>query len=262
MTAGQPQDGPGGSAGSANPSPPQEWVAIAQATARLRRRASRAIGASVHSNLQPVSPDEISLQELQLLGRNGDEARARFPFVERHATRSVWALSPDPADPRGLQAAATEQSRARGLDMRIVLDVEAVHGGLVAGSPEHLDRVLVAPVSLHMILVDQRAVILEGPRLDRHGTSCWLVPEPGVVQAAVALWEVTLRNAAPLPEHVVQLTERQRAIANLLLHGLTDAAIARELGVSVRTVATEVRHLMDATGATTRYQTAMRLFQR
>ncbi|MGZ4627987.1 MAG: helix-turn-helix transcriptional regulator [Oryzihumus sp.] len=241
---------------------PAQWAAITEATARLRRTASRVIGAAVHSDLQPVSPEEITLGELQLLGRNGDEARERFPFVECHATRSVWALSPDPADPRGLQAAATEHSRARGLDMRIVLDVEAIQGGLVAGSSEHLDRVLVAPVSLHMILVDQRAVILEGPRLDMHGTSCWLVPEDEVVLAAVALWEVTVRNAAPLPEYVVQLTERQRAIANLLLHGKTDALIARELEVSVRTVASEVRTLMNATGASTRYQTAMRLFQR
>ena len=49
-------------------------------------------------------------------------------------------------------------------------------------------------------------------------------------------------------------------VASQLLHGRTDAAIARELGVSVRTVASEVRHLMDATGAGTRYQTAMGLF--
>jgi len=241
---------------------PHEWAAIAEATARLRQRASRVIGASVHGAMHAIPPDEISLEELQLLGRNGDEARERFPFVERHATRSVWALSPDPADPRGLQAAATEQSRARGLDMMIVLDVAAVQGGPVAGSSEHLDRVLVAPVFLHMILVDQRAVILEGPRLDTQGTSCWLLPEPGVVRAAMALWESTLRHAVPLPEHVIQLSERQRAIANLLLDGHTDAAIARQIGVSVRTVASEVRLLMDATGSSTRYQTAMRLFDR
>ncbi|GAA1239257.1 helix-turn-helix transcriptional regulator [Oryzihumus leptocrescens] len=241
---------------------PHEWAAIVEATARLRQSASRAIGASVHGSMQAIPPDEISLEELQLLGRNGDEARERLPFVERHASHSVWALSPDPADPRALQAAATERSRARGLDMRMVLDLAAVQGGPVAGSREHLDRVLVAPVFLHVILVDQRAVILEGPRLDTHGTSCWLLPEPEVVQAALALWESTLSHAAPLPEHVVQLTERQRAIANLLLHGHTDAAIARQIGVSVRTVASEVRQLMHATGSSTRYQTAMRLFGR
>lgn len=242
---------------------PPEWAALTTASAVLRQRAARAIAALPPASLtQPVDPGQVSLERLQMLGRNGDEVRARLPVVERLAERSVWTLSPGAADPRGLQAAATARSIARGIDMKVVVDLRALDGP-VAASPEVADLVLVAPVFLQMILVDQRAVILHGPRLDPStGPSCWLHPDPPVVEAAGDLWEMTLRNAIPLPDHVVVLTDRQRAIAALLLHGRTDAAIARELGVSVRTVASEVRHLMDATGTTTRYQTAMRLFER
>ena len=242
---------------------PPEWAALTAASAVLRQRAARAIASLPPASLaQPVDTGQVSLERLQMLGRNGDEARARLPVVERLAERSVWTLSPGAADPRGLQTAATARSIARGIDMKVVVDLRALDGP-VAASPDLADLVLVAPVFLQMILVDQRAVILHGPRLDPSaGRSCWLHPDPLVVEAAVDLWEVTVHNAIPLPDHVVFLTDRQRAIAALLLHGHTDAAIARELGVSVRTVASEVRHLMDATGTTTRYQTAMRLFDR
>jgi len=56
------------------------------------------------------------------------------------------------------------------------------------------------------------------------------------------------------------LTDRQREVAVRLQDGMTDAAIARALGVSVRTVAGEVRTLVDAVGARSRFQAASRLF--
>ncbi|HET7659747.1 MAG TPA: hypothetical protein VFK66_05095, partial [Oryzihumus sp.] len=191
---------------------PPEWAAITTASAVLRQRAARAIASLPAASLaQPVDAGQISLERLQMLGRNGDEVRARMPVVERLAERSVWALSPGAADPRGLHAAATARSSARGIDMKVVVDLRALDGP-VAAAPELADLVLAAPVYLQMILVDERAVILHGPRIyPSAGRTCWLHPDPLVVEAAVDLWEMTVRNAIPLPDHVVFLTDRQRA---------------------------------------------------
>lgn len=260
MTAGPTQQG---SAGSANPRLPKEWAAISGASATLRQRAARAIGSLPPTALaEPVDAGQVSLDRLQMLGRDAPEARSRMLSLERLATRSVWTLSPGAADPRGFQAAANARSSARGMDMKVVVDLRALNAP-VAATPGLADLVFVAPVFLQMILIDERAVLLHGPRLGASASpSCWLYPDPPVVEAAVDLWNLTVRSAVSLPEDVIVLTDRQRAIAAQLLHGHTDATIARELGVSLRTVASEVRALMDATGSTTRYQTAMRLFDR
>ncbi|MGZ4598994.1 MAG: helix-turn-helix transcriptional regulator [Oryzihumus sp.] len=256
--AGQPDD-----PGQGTSRLPREWAAIAEATALLRQRAARAIAGLPPTALtQPVDAGEIRLDRLQMLGRDAHEARAQMLALERLATRSVWTLSPGAADPRGFQAAANARSSARGIDLKVVVDLRALNAP-VAAAPGLADLVLVAPVHLQMILIDERAAVLHGPRLGTTPSpSCWLHSDPLVIEAAVDLWGRTVRNAIPLPEDVIVLTDRQRAIAAHLLHGLTDAAIARELGVSVRTVASEVRVLMDASGASTRYQTAMRLFDR
>ncbi|MFI6502447.1 helix-turn-helix domain-containing protein [Nonomuraea typhae] len=59
--------------------------------------------------------------------------------------------------------------------------------------------------------------------------------------------------------HRRQPTPRQYALVALLCAGLTDAAAARRLGVSERTVATEVRALMDLYGVAGRLQLGLAL---
>jgi DNA-binding CsgD family transcriptional regulator len=239
---------------------PREWAEIAQATEELRRRAARAI--AVHGVGGP-GPREGGAG-VRMVARDAHATREALGALEPLATRSVWTLAPGGADPRALEQAATERSSARGIDLRLVLDLRARAAPLAIPHAQRGDlTVLLAPVSMQLILIDERLALVPGPLLDaRRGPSCWLFSEDTVVEAARHLWRTTERHAAPLPAEVVVLTERQVAISRLLLEGGTDAAIARELGISVRTVASEVRLLMDAVGATSRYQTAMRLFQR
>jgi DNA-binding NarL/FixJ family response regulator len=50
------------------------------------------------------------------------------------------------------------------------------------------------------------------------------------------------------------LTSRQLAIGELMATGDKDAAIARQLGISLRTVRTEIGALIAGLGATSRFQ--------
>lgn len=232
---------------------PVEWAAITEATAALRRAVASVIAAA--------GPDDDAVR---MIGQDPVEARAALPSIEPLATRSVWSLASVPADPQALEDGATAQSRERGLDLRIIVDVKALSLPVAAVTPAHAtERVHLAPVMAQLILIDERLAVVSGPVLRPEvGPSCWLVSHPTVVEAARSLWHTTWDRSVPLPSKTVILTDRQREVAKQLLLGETDTTIARRLGVSVRTVASEVRFLGDSVGATSRYQIAMRLFQR
>ncbi|MGP3965313.1 response regulator transcription factor [Nonomuraea sp. 3N208] len=54
------------------------------------------------------------------------------------------------------------------------------------------------------------------------------------------------------------LTEQQRAVLRLLATGAKDAAIARSMGVSTRTITRLVSELTAALGASSRFQAGVR----
>ncbi|GAA1417122.1 helix-turn-helix transcriptional regulator [Catellatospora coxensis] len=57
----------------------------------------------------------------------------------------------------------------------------------------------------------------------------------------------------------MNLTPRERTIMTLLAEGYTDAAIAAELDLSVRTIAYTLSSLMERYGVSTRFQLGLRV---
>ncbi|MET9276231.1 LuxR C-terminal-related transcriptional regulator [Kribbella sp. NPDC003557] len=70
----------------------------------------------------------------------------------------------------------------------------------------------------------------------------------------------TLRREPP--ERHDDLTSRQIAIGRLLATGLKDAAVARELGLSLRTVRSEISAMVATLGARSRFQAGCLLTRR
>jgi DNA-binding CsgD family transcriptional regulator len=230
-----------------------DWAVIAGLSAELARCAAAAIGEALRGRGGP---------SVRLLGRDGHEVGAALPSLEPLAQRSVWTLVPTPSDPVGMARSLNERSLARGVDLRAIVDVQAA-AGPIAADESLRDRVRIAHVQMQAILIDERSLVVEGPVLaGGRGKSGWLISDLATVAAANGLWQGTLARSAPLPGDALMLTDRQRAVAGGLLAGETDAMIAKRLRVSVRTVAAEVRVLMDAVGAQSRYQAGMRLFSR
>ncbi|MEU8226395.1 helix-turn-helix domain-containing protein [Kribbella sp. NPDC048915] len=89
-----------------------------------------------------------------------------------------------------------------------------------------------------------------------------LVHQSGLLDGLIALFDEVWRKATPLvldrgstiSSQAEGLTELDTRIFALLLAGLTDRAIAHQLGVSLRTVQRRVKFLKDAVGAETRLQ--------
>ena len=64
------------------------------------------------------------------------------------------------------------------------------------------------------------------------------------------------------PRRAKQLDLRDARILSLLSDGHSDSTIARESGISVRTVERRVRSLMDRLGAKTRFQAGVQAARR
>ncbi|MEU9377962.1 helix-turn-helix transcriptional regulator [Streptomyces sp. NPDC048255] len=87
------------------------------------------------------------------------------------------------------------------------------------------------------------------------GMAHHLVQAPALVAALRALFEELWCKATPVP-CAPGATRDPRGVLRLLAQGLTDEAVARRLGVSVRTVRQRVSEAMDELGVRTRFAAA------
>jgi DNA-binding CsgD family transcriptional regulator len=86
------------------------------------------------------------------------------------------------------------------------------------------------------------------------------VAQPSVVAALVEHFERHWAAGHTAPVHPrFELSPREHALTALLARGHTDASAARELGISMRTVTTVVRSLMDRLGVENRFQLGLAL---
>lgn len=88
-----------------------------------------------------------------------------------------------------------------------------------------------------------------------------LVRAPAMVALVRELFEQYWRGATPLLPPGDQVDER-RVILELLMLGTKDESVARQLGVSLRTVRRRIAELMDELGVSTRFQAGMEAVRR
>lgn len=95
-------------------------------------------------------------------------------------------------------------------------------------------------------------------RADRPGAGIAPFRHPGVVTAAVEVFERLWLTGTPLLQDSTELGARERELLTLLAAGRTDAAAAEELGVSVRTVRRLVAGMMERLGARSRFMAGVK----
>lgn len=112
-----------------------------------------------------------------------------------------------------------------------------------------------AGLPISVIVVDHTTCIVEWSR-DDPGPQGLLGHSPGAVTAGLRLFERFWDLATPMgrASSGVDLDTRDATVLRLMAAGVADAGIARQTGLSQRTVERRVRHLMDRLGAQTRFQ--------
>lgn len=117
-----------------------------------------------------------------------------------------------------------------------------------------------APTNVKVI--DMAEVILQGPDDNGHPTVI-AVRTPEIVRAALNYWKVVLALAEPAwggTESVgPTFTPRQRRILSLLGSDMGDQAIADLLGVSLRTVRSDIARILDSLGVSSRFAAGLQL---
>ncbi|MDH6578319.1 helix-turn-helix domain-containing protein [Kitasatospora sp. MAP5-34] len=148
----------------------------------------------------------------------------------------------------------------RGVAMRVVYESRVLR------EPERLAEIrafvqageqarVLPELPLKLALVDDRWALLPvsaGSELQ----SVLLVRPSSLLDALLGLFELYWSHAMRMPpaDSGAAPEDRHRQLLTLLAAGLTDESIARQMGVSPRTVQRWVRELMDRFGARTRFQ--------
>lgn len=195
-----------------------------------------------------VVPDETLAQRYEQIQRNARQQVLRFD-------------SPPYLLSRVLNTAELDQLTA-GITYRTVYDRSAVtESGALKEIQQYVDageraRVL-NQVPVKLVIVDRSTALLfllaEGAELP--GVTLLIHPGP-LLDALVTLFEMVWASALPLDPVSDQgpLTQSDAQLLTLLLSGLTDDAIARQLGMSKRTVNRRVHSLMAQAGVSSRMQ--------
>ena len=206
-----------------------------------------------------------SAEEVEFLA-DSPLVRSRLFQLTSEATRSVWATHVGPAASHEAVRAALPLDRAtteRGLEQRMLIDLDSLGPAHWTTYLEtlldlgHELRVLPAVPQL-MLIFDEQHCLVPGAVVDG-STSAFVLHGPHLCRPITVLFNELWDSATPYGEQGgradTAFTEvRLRQLASLLARGLKDEAIARRLGVSVRTVRRMVSALSDELHAASRFQ--------
>lgn len=170
---------------------------------------------------------------------------ARLPTGEPHEIKDMY-LPPEPAlfsDGGRYRLVTDEQGLA---------EQSAYVAAGVASGEEY--RVVAEKLPLKLLVVDDHTALVP---LGPYGHPCLHIHDANLVAFFKRFFELTWDRGRPwvapgMPAKETENVQRRR-ILEALSAGLKDEAIARQLGVSVRTVRRHITGLMKELGATTRF---------
>jgi DNA-binding CsgD family transcriptional regulator len=117
-------------------------------------------------------------------------------------------------------------------------------------------------VPFSAVIVDEAVAIVDVSAFDPSGFGSAVIRARSMVLALIALSDHLWDLGSPLATGGVNAERRDQLILSLLAAGAPDATIARQAGVSQRTVERRVRALMDQLGAGTRFQAGVQAARR
>ncbi|MGW7241232.1 helix-turn-helix domain-containing protein [Streptomyces sp. NPDC054804] len=193
-----------------------------------------------------------------------DEERRRMEELSEQAETEILSFLPGGAQSLSALAAVRQRDErclARGVRVRVVLLHSARND---RPTREYADWLLEAgadvrvcpSLPIRLVLCDGRSAMVPiDPQDDRRGA--FVMAAPGVVTALSALFETVWDGAEPFGERTPQygeVTPQERRLLISLRSGLTDEAISRQFGVSVRTARRMLASLMEKLDARCRFE--------
>jgi sugar-specific transcriptional regulator TrmB len=191
------------------------------------------------------------------------------------ASDEVCALvTGTPVAVTGMENDAEEQAAARGVRYRVVVEravLDQPHGitelNAALGRDEQVRVVDKVPTKLVVADGSLALVPLTHPTAE---PAALVVHASGLLELLSGLFEAVWRDALPLRLGASGVREEgpdgpdgtDLEVLSLLLAGLTDASVAKQLDLGLRTVQRRVKRLMELTGVTTRLQLGWHAYER
>ncbi|MFI6560099.1 helix-turn-helix domain-containing protein [Streptomyces sp. NPDC050534] len=199
----------------------------------------------------------------------------RFLQLQLGASEEVCALvTGAPVVVSGPDNEAEEQAAGRGVRYRVVVErsVLDLPDGIteLSAALGRDERVRVVDRVPTKLVVADRTLALVPLTTHTAEPAALVVHESGLLELLSGLFESVWRDALPLRLGTEGVTEQEPdgpdatdlEVLSLLLAGLTDASVAKQLDLGLRTVQRRVKRLMELTGVTTRLQLGWHAYER
>lgn len=266
-------------------------VALGAALSQRRHELSRAEQAvDVLAREYRRNAVGLAVNDLVEVVVGADAVRHRFEQLQLGAEHEMLALVTDSiVAVSGDQNDAEPVAVARGVAYRVVVERSILDapGGMshLATALERNEQVRVATrVPTKLLLADRSLAMMPLRPMTAPGEpSALVIRAGGLVEAMVGLFEsvweqsLPLRLTASLPGDAVEQEPEGRAvlvdpgeqpdgvdlqILSMLLVGMTDVSVAKQLDLGLRTVQRRVKRLMDLAEVTTRMQLGWHAYER
>jgi DNA-binding CsgD family transcriptional regulator len=201
-------------------------------------------------------------------------ALQRFEHVQRSARREVRAIDKPPyATPSGNRNPVEGDLLGRGVQYRVIYypggleDYHDLRADLEKSTALGEQARVLPGAPTKLILADDRVGLIPLQAAPSTIESIVVVHPSALLEALGALFESLWARALPLPLRLDEVvsddgpTMDEMRLLALLVTGVPDVVIARQLGLSYRTFQRRLRELMGRLGAETRFQAGIRAVQ-
>jgi sugar-specific transcriptional regulator TrmB len=200
----------------------------------------------------------------------------RFVQLQLGAAEEVCALvTGKPVAVTGMDNEAEERATARGVSYRVVIEREIL--SLPAGFTELTAALgrdeqvrVIERVPTKLVIAD-RSLAMVPLTGDAAEPSALVVHASGLLESLLGLFEAVWRESLPLRLDPGGAVREEGApgpdatdleVLSLLLAGMTDASVAKQLDLGLRTVQRRVKGLMELSGVTTRLQLGWHAYEK
>ena len=200
---------------------------------------------------------------LELLAVGQGEVMSSLARLERTTRHSAWSILPRLTfDPEDLGYELNPRSRKRGVELRTITQPRTLRFNPLLTS--FIPWARIGPVVMRLIVIDERSAVVEGPVTGEGDTTAWLATGGEILTRALDVWSASWAESRPAlaPGESPPLNERQLDVARGVCLGRTDATIARQLGISQRTVARDVAAILEVTQAGSRAEAVLNMLGR
>ncbi|MFJ3892272.1 helix-turn-helix domain-containing protein [Streptomyces sp. NPDC090083] len=261
---------------------PGRWVAAppgvalgALLTQRRHELEKAELAAALLAEEYRATAAEPAVHDLVEVVTGAAAVSSRFLQLQLGATEEVRALvTGNPVAVTGGENHAEEQAADRGVRYRVVLERAALDlpDGLteLTAALDRDEQVRVVDTVPTKLVVADRTLAMVPLTSHTAEPAALVVHASGLLELLCGLFDSVWRDALPLRLGTSGAVEQQPdgpdgtdlEVLSLLLAGLTDASVAKQLDLGLRTVQRRVKRLMELSGVTTRLQLGWHAYER